>query len=377
MMRLRVGLTVWTPQMERGVIDFIQQQGGDTFCVDLIRWPTADDMRNWHGDGLIGRMSVPMLAESARQQGLRIVNVSGWWESPEHPTVTCDDEAVGRLGGEHLLGKGLQNFAYVGPRQIAYSCKRERGFFSTVGRVASCYRRLTVKNQWYRLPDAPMIRHRLNAWLTALPKPVGLMASNDDVAWQIAEECRINNIRIPAEVALLGVNNEQLRCQSATPPLSSVDCAHRRIGFEAAALMHRLLNGEPPPAEPIRVSPIGVVQRQSTDLLAVQDEVISAALCFIRDNAHKPVSVEEIAASLGVGRRALERRFAAFIGHSPGRELRRVRIERVEQLLLETDRSLDDIAFRCGFAYPAQLYKAFRTTTGMTPSQYRKRFRRR
>ncbi len=213
--------------------------------------------------------------------------------------------------------------------------------------------------------------HRVREWLEKLPKPVGILTANDIPARELADACQRFGLRVPDDVALLGVDNDDLECGLSWPSLSSVATPARRIGYEAAKLLDELMAGKPAPREPMFLPPIAVVTRQSTDTLAIDDPAVVAALRFIRAHATGKICVDDVVGHAVEGRRMLEYKFRDFVGHTILKEIRRVRVERVKELLRDTDLSMPAIARRSGFATPQRMAVVFRETTGLTPSAYR------
>jgi LacI family transcriptional regulator len=213
-------------------------------------------------------------------------------------------------------------------------------------------------------------------WLQTLPRPVGLMACNDTRGQQVLNACREVGIAVPDAVAVVGVDNDELVCELCDPPLSSVVPNTRQIGYEAAALLDRLLRGEKPPRQLVWIPPLGIVTRRSTDILAIEDRDIAAAVRFIRDNACNGITVAEVVRRLPLSHATLERQFHRYIGRTPKAEIIRVQLERVKQLLAETNLSLKEIASQTGFTHTEYLSALFKSKTGQTPGQCRKSVRR-
>jgi LacI family transcriptional regulator len=200
------------------------------------------------------------------------------------------------------------------------------------------------------------------------------MAVDDSAAHDLAAACLKAGIGVPDHVAIMGVNNDDLLCDSAWPPLSSVDCDYSRVGYIAAGMLDRLLKDEklPKAEREVRLAPLGVVRRQSTDLLAVDEPEVADAVRYIREHACDPCSVGDVLRHVPVGRRWLERQFMKKLGRNPHDEIMRVRIETAKRLLLQPELTLPDIAERCGFAANQNLGRAFRDATGVTPGVYRR-----
>ena len=289
------------------------------------------------------------------------------------PIVDADHQAVGRMAAEHFLERGYRHFGFFGSQWAHYSKLREASFRLRLAEagytVSACY----VE---YLLRAAALIewKHaagRVRRWLDGLPKPVAILAANDIPARELADTCRRVGLRVPDDVALLGVDNDDLECGLTSPPLSSVATPARRIGYEAARLLDELMSGKPAPREPLFLPPIAVVTRQSTDTLAIHDPAVVAALRFIRGHAADEIASMTSRGTRRQGRRMLEYKFRDLVGHTILEEIRRVRVQCVKQLLSDTDLSMATIARRSGFSTPQRMSVVFRQLTGLTPSAYR------
>jgi LacI family transcriptional regulator len=219
-------------------------------------------------------------------------------------------------------------------------------------------------------------RRQLAAWVAALPKPIAVLAANDVCGTRLIDACRSANIRIPEQVAVLGVDNDEVLCRLTSPPLSSIDLDTSTIGYQAAQLLDDLMNGRPSPADSQWMLPRAVVGRQSTDAMAIEDEDLAEALSFIREYACQGIGVDDVLQRVTISRATLERKFAAGLGRTPGSEILRVRLERIRHLLHETTYPLDRIAALTGFKNPAHLSVVFKRETGHSPREYRAQTRR-
>jgi LacI family transcriptional regulator len=187
--------------------------------------------------------------------------------------------------------------------------------------------------------------------------------------------CRAEKLLVPEQVAVMGGDEDTLLCETCNPPLSGVALTSERIGYEAAALLDRLLHGGPRPTEPILIEPTRVVVRQSTDTLAITDPDLARAIAFIRVHAATAVRVSDVLREIAVSRSWLERRFQEVLGRSPAEEIRRVRLERTKQLLADTDLPVRQVATASGFASREYMAYAFKRATGLTPREFRRRTR--
>jgi LacI family transcriptional regulator len=212
----------------------------------------------------------------------------------------------------------------------------------------------------------------LSDWLKSLPKPVGIMACNDDRGQHVTEVCKTAGLKVPDEVAVIGVDNDELVCDLTEPPLSSLALNVEKGGYEAAELLDHLMSGKKITTDSIIVEPTQVVGRQSTDVLAIEDRLVSEALQFIRNNAKRTIQVADVVAVARVSRRSLEQRFRKILGRSINHEIRRVRVEQVARILIETNKSIGQIALDLGYPGVDHIARYFRAEKGISPAAYRK-----
>jgi LacI family transcriptional regulator len=332
-------------------------------------------LRSWKGDGVIARVENQTIADGLLATGLPTVDVSFGLECSPFPRVVTNSQAVCRLAADHLLERGFQHFGYCGYAQYYWSNLRSRFFADGVARLGhSCdvFKSPVARSgtiTWEREIEA------LAAWVRDLPKPVGIMACYDIRGQQVLEACRRIGAPVPDEVAVIGVHNDELLCDLCDPPLSSVIPNARRAGYEAAALLDRLLQGGAVSVQTILLEPIAVATRQSTDVVALNDAQISKAVRFIRERACDGISVDDVRRAVALSRTVFERRFKKLLNRTPYDQIFRVRIERVKTMLASTDLTLAQIAERTGFEHIEYLSVAFKRATGDSPSRYRARHR--
>ncbi|HTU17056.1 MAG TPA: XylR family transcriptional regulator [Gemmataceae bacterium] len=336
-------------------------------------------LRHWEGDGVIARISTQPLARAIRRLAVPTVDLYGWLPGLKWPCLRADNAKVARLAADHLLERGFRHLAYCGFHGVNYSDERLRFFQSSLREAGHvCHvcpsprvrpsDSIAASEQQGLLYEA-----ELADWLRELPKPVGILACNDVRGQQILNSCREIGVLVPDQVAVLGVDNDEVLCSLSDPPLSSVDLSCARIGFEAAALLARLLRGQDAPDRTILVEPRGIVTRRSTDVLAIEDVEVAEAVRLIRVRACAGLTVHELLALCSLSASSLERRFLRFLGRTPKEEIVRVRLQRVVELLAEPDLSLTSIASRTGFKHPEYLSAVFKNKFGMTLGQYRSR----
>jgi LacI family transcriptional regulator len=320
---------------------------------------------SWHHPPELMQMKVP------------IVDLSNWQDDQRYPRVSPDDVAIGRMAAQYLMDLGLRSFGYAGLEGVYFSGLRRKGFLATL--TAEDLSAQELNETDYTLPAGTVVPENVNlamlSWLLALPKPAGVFCSTDNRAAEVLEVCRLSGIRVPEDVCVLGVDNDELVTKVTHPPLSSIALPTHKIGFEAARLLDELMAGGEAPKEPILFPPTGVVARQSTNLLSIPDDDVLAAVRYIREQVHRQVTVRDLLRAVPVNRRYLERKFKQHLGRTPLQEIRRVRLEKAKQLLSGTDLSMPAVARRSGFPNAARLANVFHDSTGMTPTHYRRAFR--
>jgi LacI family transcriptional regulator len=335
---------------------------------------TSGRRRKSHVDGIVASVNtLPLARACARWRG-PLVNVSAVLPGLRFPRVGVDNLAVGRLAATHFLECGLRHFAFVGHPERVFSLEREQGFSRALEHAGFGLQVFHSTMEGYMDPAA---RHRLLDdavldWLQQLPKPVGIFMPNDFWGLQVTEACRHAGLRVPDEVALLGVDDDDLHCDLSRPRLSSIRLPTHQVGVEAAALLERLMAGKRPPKQPILLAPLGVTVRPSTDVLALDDVDLVAAVRFIRNHAHEPIRVKDVLRHVPVSRRSLERRFRAALGRGVSEEVRRVHVERAKRLLAETSLPISIVAVQAGFTDFRHLAVTLRQEIGMSPMTYRR-----
>ncbi len=309
------------------------------------------------------------VSQALRDRGVPAVNVADGEANHAIPCVFSDHQAVGAAAAEHLLACGLRHFAFCGPAGHWYSQQRRVGFEKAL-RAAGIDALAGVLEPGMHALYPTDVR----PWVAGLPRPVGILVANDHWAGLVIQAAVRQKLRVPEDIAVIGVDNDELLCDGAEVPLSSVAVDGLRIGYEAARTLNRLLDGEHDVPAVRLIPPLHVVPRQSTDLLAIDEPVVVEAVRFIRAHLSEPLSVETILDHMTVSRRQLEKRFQQVLGRSPAAEIRRLRVERARQLIQSSDHTLSTVADMCGFNDVSMLGKAFRRETGVTPSQYRRRY---
>ncbi|MBA4065378.1 MAG: XylR family transcriptional regulator [Isosphaera sp.] len=320
-----------------------------------------NELAGWAGDGAIARVENRRVAAALRGFGRPVVDVSAARLLPAVPWVETDDAAIARAAADHLRGRGFRHFGYCGDGRFNWSRWRRAAF------------REYLAASGLGCSDAPDRADALAGWVRGLPKPAGVFACYDIRGREVLDACRRAGVRVPDEVAVVGVDDDELLCELSDPPLSSVVPDAARAGWVAAELLDALMAGREVAAVEHPIPPRGVTTRRSTDTLAVDDPDLAAALRYIREHACDGIGVGEVVAEVAVSRRALEGRFRRALGRTPHAEIARVRLERARELLGRGGLTLEAVARRSGFGHGEYLSTVFRREFGMTPGEYRAR----
>jgi LacI family transcriptional regulator len=333
--------------------------------------------RHWRPDGVIARVTHHGLAADLKQRGVPVVNVSlSVVPGFRIPQVTIDERLVGAWAATHLWERGFRHFGYCGLwDQPNYVDQCGPSFVEQLMHYdPACQIHLPRKNVAAHHSVLTMVD--LQRWLKRVPKPIGIFVTDAEDAHNLADACRAVKLEVPDDVAILVGEDDRLLCEISHPPLSAIDLGSQRIGYEAAALLDRLMSRRKPPRAPIFVPALRVVTRHSTDTLAIADRDLADAVRFIRENATQPIGVPDIIRQLPLSRRALELRFRQILGRSPAAEIRRVRFERAKELLITTDLIMPQVAAAAGFAHTEVMNRLFQRTMRLTPTQFRRQSRR-
>jgi len=329
-------------------------------------------MNEWRGDGIIVRVPDRETARIIAEMGIPAVDVLGEAEGSSTPVVRVDDHGIARLAADHLLERGFRHFGFFGLAGRSWSDRRRAAFQECLAR---CGHGLAVYEQSseYRLRVSWEFREsRIADWIRRLPKPAGVLVCSDQVGLDFLEACRQAGVAVPDEVAVLGVDNDEAFCEIGNPSLSSIWPSHTQVGYQAAALLDRMMQGEPPPDEPTLIAPGAIKTRQSSDVLAIDDPSIARAIHLIRANACSGIGVDEVAGKIGLSRSVLQRRFRQILGKTVHDEILGAKLKRACQLLSETDFQLVEIAEQCGFKHQEYMGVVFRERLKQTPAEYRR-----
>lgn len=365
----------------RGITRYSKDHGPWTFCRMPFSYREKLGMngirkwaQEWGADGFIGRFhdddevsvltkeNIPVIAQDFKERLHTVPNITGSYSE------------TGKEGAEYFLKKGFTNFAFYGFNDIVWSRERASGFEQSISEAGYNVHYYEHKNSrsadlWYYKPS------ELSHWLKSLPKPIAIMACDDNQGHHITEAARHAGIRIPDEVAVLGVDNDEMICELSDPALSSIALDTEKGGYEAARLMEQLVETKNCSAwEDIVVHQTQVVTRLSTDIFASKDACIVTALKFIHQNLDKNLKVEQILKEVPLSRRSLEKRFLQTTGYPVYEYIYNQRIEQFTKKLLETDMSIFEIALELGLSDSKNIARQFKQIKGVTPMEYRKKF---
>jgi len=331
-------------------------------------------MAQKRADGVIAHLADVATIESVIASGVPAV-IAGIREpaAGAHMLMT-DDEAIGRMAMDYFSDRGFRQFAYCGLDEMYWSRQRGEAFSRKV-QEAGCEIRLYESPKGRRPRNDEAEISLLADWLRSLPKPTALLACNDDRSRQVLAACKAAELQVPDEIAILGIDNDELVCEIEYPQLSSITLNVEAAGYAAATLLDRLITGRQVSRAEGRVvvSPLYVAGRQSTDVLAAKDREVTAALRFIREHAREGIQVGDVVEATALSRRALQQRFRRVLGRPIHDEIKRAQIDYMARLLVTTNLPIAEIARLLQSTEVRNIARYFRRRTGLTPSQYRRR----
>lgn len=322
--------------------------------------------RSWHPEGIIGRVPTVKIARAFLAKKVPVVNCSGIvLRGHDFPTVTGSYVGDATLVAEHFWSRGFSHFAYVGHPDESYVNILYEKFCEVLARRGHrCAFHRSVSR-----PEAYV------DWLRSLPKPVGVLCWGPAIGHMVLDACLKSGITVPHDVAVMGCDFDDLQSEASYPEQTGVRTAAEQIGREAAALLHTLLCGKKPPKMRQHIEPLGVITRLSTDTLAIPDKQVAAAMRFVQNHAHEPITVTDILRHQPMARRSLERKFRQYFGRSVVEQIRQIRINKLRLLLANTDEPITELAEQCGFTSYKYMGLVFQQSTGMSPREFREQNR--
>ena len=362
----------------RGIARYAHSQG--TWALRhhemMIDADPPDWLKRWDGDGVIARIESEKMVRVIRRLKIPIVDVRCRRNLRGVPRVETDDRKVVQLAIDHLRERGLRQFAFCGFSKTNYSTNRLQFMREILSEE-------DLQPLVYESPSAGagntpgaelsgmLDQKGVVQWLRELPTPCGMLASNDIRAQQVMEACRSAGMRVPDQIALIGVDNDDVICPLCDPPLSSVEPDTEGVGYTAASLLDAMMRGERISCEPTYVPPLRVVCRRSTEMTTIDDPEVAQAYYYVRDSVSNGINVVDLVRAVGISRRALERRMAKELRMTPHQLIASFRLKRLQELLQDTNLPMHQVAALAGFDYTENMHLFFRRHTGTTPGRYR------
>lgn len=327
-------------------------------------------LTSWKPDGIIMRDSL-ITKELLKLNIPTIIAIHNSTYPKNLPTIKTDSKKIAKMASQHFLEKGLRKIAFCGFDDYEWS--RERGkYFSIFNQEAGYQTHMYIQRKGIKNRDWENEQRHVSEWIERLPKPVGIFACNDDRGQHILEVCKLMHLKVPEDIAVLGVDNDLMVCDLGDPPLTSIALNVESAGFEAAKLMDQMITSKTLSGGQILVSPLHLVQRQSSDILEVSDPEVNQAINFIKKNAQNKILVEDVVEETNLSRRTLERRFKHTIRRSIYGEIKRVRIELIAKMLIETDLPISHISSLFNFTDVEHISRYFKIEKNIGLREFRK-----
>ena len=362
-----------------GVARYMREAGNWSLYLEDDPLNKIPNFNSWNGDGIIADLDDANVYNAVKGLDIPVIGFGGGYgpyrEDDNIPYIFTDNTQIAEMAAEHLTERGFTNFAYCGfPANSinGWCAEREKVFTETI--QSKGYNCSTYTGKSASAKNWKTVQEGLMKWLNSLEFPTGLMASNDSRARHVLEACFRLGIKVPEEIAVVGVDNDEMMCELANPPLSSIIQGTDKLGFHAAKLLDNMIDRKSVPGQ-TTVDPQGLVVRQSSDILAINDELISRALAFVREQACYGIRVEDVVYHCDISRSTLEKKFKSVIGRTVHAEISRMQIKKVKELLVHTEMPLKKIFGMCGFGTLQYMALKFKAETGMTPNKYRQQSR--
>lgn len=336
-------------------------------------------LATWKGDGIIARIENRRMADKLCKLGCPVIDVLGQNVFKGVPSFDTDAEAVAQMAVNFFLKAGFQHFAYVGYSGIPFSDTREAAFARFLQEQGHSLRVLPhaavgggARHIQAIEQEGIGAERKIARWLQQQPRPLAVLACNDVRAQQVLNACREHGLRVPDQIAVMGVDNDDVLCALCEPPLSSIEPDTERLGFEAAKLLAGMMHGNCGAPGKTQIPPARLIERVSTDTVAIADPITVRAVRFIRDNIGRGIAAKDVITHVQRSRTDLEQRFRRALKCSIRDEILRCRLERVCALLRQTKLSLNEIVQHTGFSSAAHVCRLFQQRYQMSPTDYRK-----
>ncbi|MAJ46313.1 MAG: hypothetical protein CBC35_03240 [Planctomycetes bacterium TMED75] len=361
----------------RGIHEHILENAGWFIHQALPESRILPALREWAPDGVIAHATDPEFAEGLKAWGGPVISTTSALPESVFPVVDVDHEAAGELAARHFMDHGHSQFAFFGSRTTGFSLGRERGFCQVLTESGHTVQTCHADSLLSRSRSESWVRseEEIERWLLQLPRPCAIFVSNDVSARTVTNAAALLGLRVPEELSILSVDNDEFECLFTTPTLSSIEIPGIQIGRRAARTLQQAMEGGPESATGALLPPTHVIERQSTDLVATDDPAVRNAVAFIRAHHSDQLSVDQIAESAGCSRRTLERRFRSALDRTVHDELTRQRLKRARRLLRETDLTAEAVSEKTGFTDQRRMNLVFKQNFGVTPLEFRRSLR--
>ena len=372
--RVLLALGWYDYRLHRGIEKYAQEHGWhlseDVAREKVIPW-------GWDGDGILAWLGAgDDLADFVVQTKKPTVDFSFRRPELKFARILEDTEETARQVADHFLSHGFRNYLFYSDASNWIYDERGSAFLKVLG--------LAGRNaQWLRWHGSPAYCTDRKAWkrkrnwlateLKRATKPVALFAASDGLALEVLETCETAGIAVPEHVAIIGAGNSLLAVDAMHTPISSVDTSYELMGYRGAELLAGLMKGKPAPIQPVRVPVTGLIARKSSDLVAVNHPGVAKGFKYLLNHFHEPIGVDDLAGAAAMSRRGFHQAFVEYVGHPPGQELQRVRIDHAKKLLAQTDEKLNTIGELCGYQSANSFWYAFKMSAGISPQEYRKK----
>jgi len=364
--------------LTKGIVKYSKEHGPWVFCKMPLFYRETHGVegivrfaKEWGADGIIAHLDNDLDIKKIHQAGISLI-VEDFKERFEGiSNVTGGYFETGAMGAEYFIKNGFKHFGFYGFKNIVWSRERFEGFQNYLSEHNLEVHHFDQDHQtaqalWFYKPSL------LSQWLQSLPKPIAIMACDDERAQHITESCKQAQIPVPEQIAVLGVDNDQMTCNLSDPPLSSINLDTEKGGYEAAKLMHRLITKKNYAPHNIVVKPTHIITRQSTDITSASDQLIAKALKFIHQNIGDKINVSDVLKQVPLSRRSFEKRFYDITGIAVYKYIYNLKIQKFAERLLETDKTVSEISMESSFALSNNISRQFKQVKGCTPSEYRK-----
>ena len=359
----------------RGVGDYIRSHTGWIILMDPMMEVTMESLQHWHPDGIITSIHLPAINEIAKIKDIPVVGFGSYSEESEghldFPIVTSNQQEIGRMAARHFINNGMDHFAFCGGDESAPWClQRQQGFEEIL--QEHNYSCEVFQPDFSSPTSMPEAVRSLGTWLESLPKPCGVFVFFDGWARWVLDACVVQNLQVPQEISVIGVDNDRWLCELSQPRLSSIDANVRTAGYTAADILNGLLTGNPKPSPLTFIDPAKVEKRDSSSFMAFDDPEVAFAMRYIHEHACDPITPNDVLKVTGMSNSTAYRKFMKAIGRSIHNEIQRTQMDKVKELLTTTNLNVTSISRQAGFENIRYLTKVFRDATGLTPTEFRR-----